>query len=74
VGEPAATARRRAVHFTRGAAAVDTPVVTRTSVAAAPTPGPLIVEEYDSTVVVPPGGTVRRDPFGNLLIALDYPA
>jgi N-methylhydantoinase A len=74
VGEPTAAARRRTVHFTRGAAAVDTPVVARTSVAAAPTAGPLIVEEYDSTVVVPPGATVRRDRFGNLLIALDYPA
>jgi N-methylhydantoinase A len=62
---------RRAVHFARGAPAVDTPVVGRAAVALEPTPGPLIVEEYDSTVVVPPKATVRRDPFGNLVVALD---
>ncbi|HXD97786.1 MAG TPA: hydantoinase/oxoprolinase family protein [Candidatus Acidoferrum sp.] len=71
VGEPAPAARRRAVHFQRGGPAVPTPVVARAALALGPTPGPLIVEEYDSTVVVPPGATVRRDPFGNLLITLD---
>lgn len=30
--------------------------------------GPLIVEEPDTTVVVPPGWTVRRDEQGNLLL------
>ncbi|MEZ5101718.1 MAG: hydantoinase/oxoprolinase family protein [Thermoleophilia bacterium] len=30
--------------------------------------GPAIVEQYDSTTVVPPGATVRVDPFRNLLI------
>jgi len=59
------------VNFARGAAATDTPVVRRAAVPPEPTPGPLIVEEYDATVVVPPGARVRRDPFGNLLIALD---
>jgi hypothetical protein len=33
--------------------------------------GPLVVEEYDATVVVPAGATVHRDPFGTLRIALD---
>jgi hypothetical protein len=28
----------------------------------------LIVEEYDTTVVVPPGFSVRRDPMGNILL------
>jgi N-methylhydantoinase A/oxoprolinase/acetone carboxylase beta subunit len=28
----------------------------------------MIVESYDSTIVVPPGATVRRDEFGNLVI------
>ena len=55
----------------RGAPAIDTPIVGRAAIAVEPTPGPLIVEEYDSTVVVPPEATVRRDPFGNLVIALD---
>ena len=32
--------------------------------------GPLIVESYDSTVVVPPGAAVRRDAVDNLVITL----
>ena len=31
-------------------------------------PGPLIVEEPDSTTVVPPGWSVRRDAQGNLIL------
>ena len=62
------TARRRAVHFARGAPAIDTPVVAREAIGEAPTRGPLIVESYDSTVVVAPDATVARDRFGNLVI------
>jgi N-methylhydantoinase A len=47
-----------------------TPVVGRSAIARAPMAGPLVVEEYDSTVVVPPGATVHRDPFGNLVLTL----
>ena len=32
-------------------------------------PGPLLVDEYDTTVVVPPGWTVRREPQARTLIA-----
>ncbi|HEX2150675.1 MAG TPA: hydantoinase/oxoprolinase family protein, partial [Stellaceae bacterium] len=31
-------------------------------------PGPCIVEEYDSTCLVPPGWTARLDPHGNIAI------
>jgi len=70
VGEPGAAGRRRAVHFTRGAGATDTPVVDRAAVPGTPIPGPLIVEEYDATVVVPPGARVQRDRSGHLAIEL----
>ena len=60
--------RRRSVHFARGAAALDTPVVPRESIGERATPGPLVVESYDSTVVVPPDASVLRDAFGNLVI------
>ena len=73
VGEPPTTARRRPVHFTRGAAPVETPVISRASVPTEPTAGPLVIEEYDSTTVVPPDAAVRRDAFGNLLITLADP-
>jgi N-methylhydantoinase A len=58
----------RAVAFARGAPPVDTPVVRRPAVARDPRPGPLIVESYDSTVVVPPGCAVQADDQGNVLI------
>ncbi|MET0486773.1 MAG: hydantoinase/oxoprolinase family protein, partial [Candidatus Rokuibacteriota bacterium] len=71
VGAPDTVTQRRAVHWARGAPPVATPVVGRAAIAPEPTPGPLIVEEYDSTVVVPPGATVSRDAFGNLVLTLE---
>ena len=70
VGAHDAGPRNRAVHWARGAPPVATPVVGRAAIAREPTAGPLIVEEYDSTVAVPPGTTVARDDFGNLLLTL----
>ena len=46
---------------------LDTPVVRRSDLAA-PRTGPLIVEEYDSTCVVPPGARASLDPGGNIFI------
>jgi N-methylhydantoinase A len=68
-GAPRA-ATTRAVAFRRGAPALPTPVVDRDAVTAGGTDGPLIIETYDSTVVVPPEARVRWDPAGNLLIDL----
>ena len=51
---------------TRGAlrrrAGRDVPVRSRESIGEQPEPGPLLVDEYDTTVVVRPGWTARRDP------------
>jgi N-methylhydantoinase A len=71
--DKARAAERRPVHFTRGAAAIETHVVTRESIGTAPAPGPLVIETYDSTVVVPPGVTVARDAFGNLVMQRSAP-
>jgi N-methylhydantoinase A len=38
----------------------DAPVRARASLGEAPEPGPLLVDEYDTTVVVPPRWTARR--------------
>ncbi len=46
---------------------VDTPVRSRGSLAE-PAAGPLLVDEYDTTIVVPPGWTVRLDPSGALVL------
>ena len=47
----------------------ETPVLTRADLAAVRS-GPLIVEEYDATCVVPPGATAERDVAGNIVITL----
>jgi N-methylhydantoinase A len=70
VGAPDTAARHRAVHWARNTPPVTTPVVGRAAIPREPTPGPMVVEEYDSTVVVPPGATVYRDGFGNLVLTL----
>jgi N-methylhydantoinase A len=46
---------------------VDTPILRRSDLAA-PRSGPLIVEEYDATCVVPPGATASLDPGGNIVL------
>jgi len=43
-------------------------VLARTDLAATPRPGPLIVEEYDATTVVPPGCAAWRDQWENIVI------
>ena len=54
---------RRPVHFDEEDDAVDTPVFDRESLKAGTTlEGPAIVQQLDSTIVVPPGVTAEVDP------------
>jgi N-methylhydantoinase A/oxoprolinase/acetone carboxylase beta subunit/N-methylhydantoinase B/oxoprolinase/acetone carboxylase alpha subunit len=46
----------------------DVPVTSRSSLPRETTNGPLLVDEYDTTVVVPSGWTVRRDATGTLAL------
>jgi N-methylhydantoinase A len=62
--------RSRRAYFGREVGWRDTPVVGRGAIGLSPRPGPLIVEEYDATTVVPPDATIRRDEAGNLRLAL----
>jgi N-methylhydantoinase A len=62
------TARRRAYFGPAGW--LDTPVVSRHEVTRDSAHGPLIVEEYDATTVVPPNAVVHADSGGNLVIDL----
>jgi N-methylhydantoinase A len=66
----AAPETRRAVHWGPRHGTLDTPVVGRWALGTAPRNGPLIVEEYEGTSVVPPDCTARLDAFGNIIIAL----
>jgi N-methylhydantoinase A len=49
---------------------VSTPVVDRAGLTSEPRLGPLIVQEYDATCLVPAGMTAARDPFGNIRLAV----
>ena len=59
---------QRPVYFGANRGWVDTPVVDRAYVAQNPGPGPLIIEEYDSTTVVPPGWQASVDRWQNILL------
>ena len=47
---------------------LDTPVLDRAGVAGRAQVGPLIVQEYDATCLVPPGTTASVDAFGNIFL------
>ena len=49
----------------------ETPVISRAGLNLTARPGPLIVQEYDATCLVPPGWTARLDDFGNIRLNLD---
>jgi N-methylhydantoinase A len=61
---------RRSVYFGPGHGRLDTHVVSRRSLGATPRRGPLLVQEYDTTIVVPPDCEARLDPHGNVVIAI----
>lgn len=67
---PVGTTRRAYFGPTYGM--METPVVSRNMLEESPRAGPLIVEEYDATCVVPPNAKVRRDPIGNIAIEMIY--
>ena len=64
-GDMAAPTSRLA-YFGPEAGQLETPVVNRQQLRDAPSAGPLIVEEYDATCVVPPGWRAQVDQRGNI--------
>ncbi len=46
-----------------------TPVIGRFDLTLTPSPGPLLVDEYDATTLIPPGATAHLDPYDNIVIA-----
>ena len=58
---------RRAAYFGPGSGWLDAELLNRSDLRT-PRPGPCIVEEYDSTCLVPPGWTARLDAHGNIAI------
>ena len=50
---------------------IETPIVTRNDLETEGRPGPLIVEEYDSTTVVRPGWSASLDGWNNIVMTKD---
>jgi N-methylhydantoinase A len=65
---PAGAAAERAAYFGPQPGWLATPIVARAALASAPRPGPLIVEEYDATTLVPPGWYARLDGSGSIVL------
>jgi len=61
-------AGQRDVYFGPNRGWSSVPVVDRISLAGGTTEGPLIVEEYDSTTVAPPGWTATLDQWSNIIL------
>lgn len=59
---------KRQVYFGPEHGWVETPVIGRASLEAAPRPGPLIIEEYESTSVVRPGWSAEVDRWSNIVM------
>lgn len=64
IGEPVT----RMTYFGPNHGLLETSVLSRQNLAGQTMPGPLIVEEYDSTCVVPPGCQAFLDSSGNIVI------
>ena len=63
-------ARSRQAYFGRGHGWLDTAILVREDVKTERR-GPFIIEEYDTTCVVPPDARARLDDYGNVVITMD---
>jgi N-methylhydantoinase A len=61
----------RQVSFARGAAAMAVEIVDRGAVGPTARQGPLIIEEFDATIVVPPDATVHKDAIGCIVLEFE---
>jgi N-methylhydantoinase A len=59
----------RAVYFGEPDGWIDTPILARSALTTRRA-GPFIVEEYDATLLVPPGAAAETDHLGNVVIEL----
>jgi N-methylhydantoinase A len=70
----ATTGGWRRAYFGREHGVLATPVLARMDLGAAPRPGPLLIDEYDATTLVPPGATACLDDHGDVRIATGAPS
>ena len=62
---------RREAYFGPEFGSIATPILSRMDLRSKRRPGPIIIEEYDSTCVVPPGASATLDELGNIGIELE---
>ncbi len=67
---PSTQQTQRTAYFGKHIGAQPTPVISRSDLRGRCEDGPLIVEEYDSTTLVPPDSSARLDHLGNIVIEL----
>ena len=60
----------RKAYFGKNFGYINTPVINRWDLTQKPHNGPIIVEEYENTIVIPPDSNLRLDDFGNILIEI----
>lgn len=61
----------RRISFARGEPAVAVSIVDRRAVDNKPQQGPLIIEEFDATIVVPPDARVHKDKIGCIVLEFE---
>jgi N-methylhydantoinase A len=61
----------RQISFARGEPAISVEIVDRGAVGYAGQQGPLIIEEFDATIVVPPDARVHKDSIGCIVLEFD---
>ena len=66
--EHAAAAADRDVYFGSELGSLATPVIPRAELSANPANGPLVIEEYDVTSIVPPGWQASVDPSQSIVL------
>ena len=71
LGPGPAGGSRREAYFGPTHGVHPTPAITRADLTATAVSGPLVVEEFDATTVVPPGCTARIDEWSNIVIDVD---
>jgi len=58
----------RQISFARGEPPLAVDIVDRAAIDDKPRPGPLIIEEFDATIVVPPDARVHKDAIGCIVL------
>lgn len=65
---------QRSVYFGPDWGRVDTPIIDRANLSESSRQGPLVIEEYEGTTIVPPDCAVCLDLKGNILITVPLPS